>query len=350
MAVRSLRSFWPAVRARLLPLAGCAALVALPWLFPSSTYFHYILALTAVYGIAALGLNLLIGVAGQISLGHAAFMAIGAYTSALLTLKAGLPFPAGMAGAAVVSAAVGLLMGLPALRLHGPYLALATISFGAAVPEVLLKWERLTGGHAGLLPAKPAIGPLRVQSEASMYVLALAVAAVIVWLTANLLRSCWGRAWRALREAEIAAQSMGVNLALAKTSAFAISAAYAGVAGGLYAHLVGFISPFDFNLFISAQLLAMIVLGGLGSIAGAMTGAAALTALLQMMSRTKGWSLIAEGAAIVFVVWFMPLGLAGLGRHAQLWWRRCAARRGGRAAAATTGAEGVSERRAAAGG
>lgn len=309
------------MRAALLVL-----LLLLPLLATGSTYFSYMLNLTMVYCMAALGLTLLIGISGQISLGHAAFMAIGAYTSGLLTAKLQVPFPVALAGASLVSGGVGYLMGLPALRLHGPYLALATISFGTALPELLAKWEGLTGGHAGLLVPRPTLGPLVLQDEVALYYLNLPILLGMVWFALNLLRSRYGRAWQSLRESEIAAQSMGVNLAQAKTSAFALSAVYAGVAGALYAHLVGFISPIDFNAFMSFQLLAMIVVGGIASIPGSLVGATTLTVLLAVLSRTQGWSLIVEGALIIATVWFLPGGMVSIGPAAQQWWARRAAR------------------------
>lgn len=301
-------------------------LLLLPLLPTGSTYFSYMLNLTIIYCMAALGLTLLVGIAGQISLGHAAFMAIGAYTSGLLTAKLQAPFPAALMVACLVSGAVGYLMGLPALRLHGPYLALATISFGTALPELLAKWEGLTGGHAGLLVPRPALGPLVLQDEVALYYLNLPILLGMVWFALNLLHSRHGRAWQSLRESEIAAQSMGVNLAHAKTSAFALSAVYAGIAGALYAHLVGFISPIDFNTFISFQLLAMIVVGGIASISGSIVGATTLTVLLAVLSRTRGWSLIVEGALIIATVWLLPGGLVSLGTVLQQWWAKRAVR------------------------
>lgn len=298
--------------ALLLRAGGLLLLFLLPLLPTGSSYFSYMLNLTLVYSMAALGLALLIGISGQISLGHAAFMAIGAYTTGLLTAKLQVPFPLALAAAALSSGALGYLMGLPALRLHGPYLALATISFGTALPEVLSKWEEVTGGHAGLLVPRPSIGPLVLQNEVALYYLNLPILLLMVWFAVNLLGSRHGRAWQSLRESEIAAQSMGVNLAQAKTGAFALSAVYAGVAGALYAHLVGFISPIDFNAFVSSQLLAMIVVGGAASIPGSIIGATTLTALLAVLSRTRGWSLILEGVLVIATVWFLPGGLVSL--------------------------------------
>jgi branched-chain amino acid transport system permease protein len=323
----------------LLAAGGGAALLLLPQLPTGSSYFAYMLNLTIIYAIAALGLNLLIGIAGQISLGHAAFMAIGAYTSGLLTAKLAVPFPLALVAAAAFSGAVGFLMGLPALRLSGPYLALATISFGTALPELLGKWEKVTGGHAGVMVPRPQIGPLVIANDVQLYYLTMAMLVFLVWFTANLLKTRHGRAWQSLRESETAAQSMGVNVALAKTSAFALSAAYAGIAGSLYAHLVGFISPIDFNAFMSGQLLAMIVVGGLASISGSIAGAAGLTLLLALLSRSRGWSLIVEGVLVIATVWILPGGLISVGQLLGKWRRS----RPGAGATAAAGASASGE-------
>jgi len=320
--------------------AAAALLLLVPHLPFGSSYPVYMVNLILIYCIAALGLNILIGISGQISLGHAAFMAIGAYTSGLLTAKLDLPFLAGLLAAAALTALIGFALGLPALRLHGPYLALATISFGTALPELLAKWEPLTGGHAGLLVPTATIGPLVLRNEYSLYYLNLGALALLFWFASNLLRSRFGRAWQSLRESEIAAQSMGVNLAFAKTSAFALSAAYGGIAGSLYAHLVGFISPIDFNAFMSLQLLAMLVVGGLGSLPGSLVGATTLNLLLAFLSRTRGWSLIIEGVLVILTVWFLPTGLVGIGQVFAQWQARRRMR--SRARQVPAPAEGVS--------
>ena len=310
-------------------LGAGAAVLLLPLLIPGSTYIHYLVALMAIWGIAALGLNLLIGVAGQISLGHAGFMAIGSYTAALLAAKAGASFPVALLGAAAVTGAVGFLMGLPALRLHGHYLALASISFGAAVPEIVLQWDTLTGGHAGVLVPRPTLGPWQLATEQHVYYLAWATAFLLMVLAANLLRSRIGRALMVLRESDVLAQSLGINLVTYKTLAFTVSAVYAGIAGGLYAYLVGFISPFDFTLTSSIGLVAMIVFGGLASVPGSFLGAAALTALLQTFSRMPGWLSIIEGAIIVLFAMFLPGGLVSIPARWRAAFSRRRARRAG---------------------
>jgi branched-chain amino acid transport system permease protein len=273
-----------------------------------------VLALIAAYSSSAIGLTLLVGVAGQISLGHGAFMAIGGYTAAILSLKAGLPPWLGVPLGGLVAAAVGFLLGLPALRLSGHFLALATLGFGAAVPEVALKWDRLTGGAMGLAPAK-------FPSDLIAYWTILAVLAVLVWVAENIVGSRPGRALKTLRESEVAAQAYGVNLALAKTGIFALAAFYAGIGGALATHLSGFISPLDFNLLFSFQLLASVVVGGLGSVPGAIAGAALLTVLPFLFSRTLGWASVVEGLAIILVVLFLPAGLSSIGSRigAPVW-------------------------------
>lgn len=322
--------------------AAVVLLLLVPQLPFGSSYPVYMLNLILIYCMAALGLQLLIGISGQISLGHAAFMAIGSYTSALLTAKLHLPFLVGLLAAALLTALIGFALGLPALRLHGPYLALATISFGTALPELLAKWEPLTGGHAGMLVPTASIGPLVLGNEYSLYYLNLGVLIFLFWFSMNLLRSRFGRAWQSLRESEIAAQSMGVNLAFAKTSAFALSAAYGGIAGSLYAHLVGFISPIDFNSFMSLQLLAMLVVGGLGSLPGSIVGATTVNLLLAFLSRTRGWSLIIEGILVIVTVWFLPTGLVGIGQLFTQWQARRGTRASARQLATAAAAEGVS--------
>lgn len=284
--------------------AAWVAAGALPLVIPGS-YRHNIMALMLVYAIAALGLNLLVGIAGQISMGHGAFMLIGGYATAFFTLKAGLPIWLGVPLAGLVAGLAGFVLGLPALRLHGHFLALATLSFGVAIPQIVLKWDKVTGGAMGLSPA-------RFASDRIAYWVTLAVLAVLVLVAHNLLRSRPGRALRAVRDSEVVAQSMGVSLVWAKTSIFALSAFYAGVAGALATHLAGFIAPTDFNILISFQLLATIVVGGLGSIPGAIFGAALITYLPFAFSRSKGWATTIEGFAIIGIIMFLPMGLASL--------------------------------------
>jgi len=290
------RYLWPAV--------GFGLAAALPFVITGS-YRHNIMALMLVYAIAAVGLNLLVGIAGQISMGHGAFMLIGGYTSAILTLKAGLPLWLSIPAAGVAAALVGFVLGLPALRLHGHFLALATLSFGVAIPQIAMKWGSVTGGAMGLSPKGFA-------SDRIAYWTVLGVLALLVWVADNLLRSRPGRALRAVRDSEVVALSMGISLVWAKTSIFALSAFFAGVAGALGTHLAGFINPTDYNMLISFQLLATVVVGGLGSIPGSIAGAVLVTFLPFAFSRSKGWASTIEGLAIIGIVIFLPYGLASL--------------------------------------
>lgn len=292
-----------------LSRVGLPALMALalPAFLPG--YHLYILSLAGVWAVAAIGLNLLTGYTGQISIGHAGFVGIGAYVSALLTIKAGLPFWLALPAAGSVSAVIGLGLGLPALRLSGPYLAIATLGFGAAVAQVFLKWEQVTGGYMGLKPPRPSLGPWTLQGEAALYYLVLGTVVVMTWMAFNLLRSPFGRAWIALRDSEPAAQAAGISLARYKTLAFAVSAFYAGVAGSLYAHLVGFISPFDFNLTISIFLVSVIVIGGLASVPGSILGALFLTVVFQLLSGLRDMRSMLYGLALILAAVFLPGGL-----------------------------------------
>ena len=278
-----------------------------------------------IYSIAGIGLVLLSGYTGQISLGHAAFMASGAYTHALL-LNAGFGVLVSLPAAAIVSAALGVVIGLPALRVRGIYLAFATYAFAFIVEEVLVRWESVTGGNHGILLDYPEIVlPFyrwRLESDSAFYYLALLLCALCLLAALNILRSATGRAWTAVRDSEIAAQSMGVNLAFVKTTAFAISAAMAGLAGALYAHMLSTITPEAFTIFLAINLLIIVIIGGLTSLHGAVFGSIFLVVLPQWLSSVRDIlpSAIAEqsgleamlfGLAIILVVLFEPMGIYG---------------------------------------
>ncbi|MDR7426524.1 MAG: branched-chain amino acid ABC transporter permease [Armatimonadota bacterium] len=297
---------WPSARLW-LAAATAAAVVTAPVLIPG--YFLYILTLGTIWAIATIGLNLLTGYAGQISIGHAGFMGIGAYLSAILVIRLGWPFWLALPAAALAAGCVGWLLGVPALRLSGPYLAIATLGFGTAVSQILVKWEPVTGGYMGIKPPPPSFGPWTLTGDAALYYLAVAVLVGMAMLAANLLRGPVGRAFVALRDSEPAAQASGISLSRYKTLAFAISAFYAGIAGSLYGHVVGFISPFDFNLSISIFLLSVIVIGGLASIPGSIVGALVLTVGFQALGAVRDLRQVVYGLALVLMVIFLPGGL-----------------------------------------
>ena len=244
--------------------------LALPTLL--SRYYIGEITWVFIYGICGVSLMVLVGYTGLISLGHAAFLGIGAYAHAYL-LQHGLPWAASVAIAVLITTACGVIVGLPALRMTGIYLAIATLAFAVIIQEVFTRWESVTGGFAGMAVDKPMIFGVRFNDEASFYYLCAALLALTILLTKNLLRSPTGRAWVAIRDSEIAAQSMGVHLALYKSVAFAYSAALMGLAGALFAHKIAYLAPDIFSILFSIQMLLLVIVGGLGSLQGAVFGA-----------------------------------------------------------------------------
>src|SRR5471032_3683362 len=301
-------------------------LLAAPWMVGEyvMSQMHFVL----IYSIVGLGLMLLVGFTGQISLGHAAFLAVGAYTEALLQAK-GVPVFVSIPSAALLSAAAGLIVGLPALRLKGIYLAIATLAFNVSVEEVITRWESLTGGNSGLHLKPVELFGLRLDGDAGFYYLCLALTILCVIALLNLLRSPTGRAFVAIRDSEISASCMGVNLAKYKTLSFAISAALTGVGGALYAHKVGFISPEQFTLIQSIELVTIVIIGGVGSLHGAVLGAAFIIMLPQGISIAKGWlpdtiagsglQSVVFGLVLITFIVFEPLGLYGRWFKVRTW-------------------------------
>lgn len=321
--------------------AGAAVALGLPWLLGlvpelAINYVLYVVCLGLIYAIVALGLNLLIGYAGQFSLGHAGFFAIGAYTSAVLTQRYGWHFLAALLVAGLLTAGVGCLLALPALRISGPYLAVVTLGFGLAIPQLLIYFGGVTGGSEGLRQIPPAAIPIwydgtvglynfEFNTERSFYYLVLATIAALTLFATQIVRSHTGRAFVTIRDSELAAQAMGVSLVRYKTTAFALSAFYAGIAGSLYAHLIRFISPESFTIFLSIEFLAMIVVGGLGTIRGAMLGTFLVIGLQEALNRVplvreNNLFIIVFGALLVLTIMFLPHGLAGVLHGRGLRW------------------------------
>ncbi len=299
--------------------ALCLFLLLSPWLLPE--YWLAQLTFVLIYSVVGLGLMLLAGYTGLFSIGHAAFLGVGAYTQAVLG-NAGVPFPVSLAAAGALSAAVGVVVGLPALRVKGIYLGIATLAFGFVVEEVLARWESVTGGNAGLFVQPPHLGGWQVESGTPFYFLCLGVTVLATLVILNLLRSPTGRAFVAIRDSEISAQSMGIHLARYKTLSFSLSAALAGLGGALYAHQIQFLSPDQFNILQSIDLLLMVVIGGLGSVHGAFLGAIFLISMPQLISLGKDFLPAAVGQApglqsavygvvLVAFVLFEPMGLYG---------------------------------------
>ncbi|HZG70089.1 MAG TPA: branched-chain amino acid ABC transporter permease, partial [Chondromyces sp.] len=244
--------------------------------------------LILIYVIITMGLNVLVGYGGQVSIGHASFLAIGAYASAILTLTYGLPFWMALPLAGIFTSIIGFVVGLPAVKLSGHFLGVATLGFGVAVPELLLKWDVVTGGFSGLFPERPVLFGYVFDTDVKMYFLVLVITILVTIGINNLIKGRIGRAFIAIRESEVAATSIGINVPLYKTLMFSISAFYTGIAGSLYAHFINFISPHDFNLTISFTVLAMVVLGGLASKTGPIIGAIILTLIPQYTDHIAG--------------------------------------------------------------
>ncbi|MCP4298925.1 MAG: branched-chain amino acid ABC transporter permease [Proteobacteria bacterium] len=242
----------------------------------TNNYFIYVANFMAINIIVALGLNILVGYTGQISLGHAGFFAVGAFGTFTLMHELSFPFLLALLTAAMISALLGLLIALPALRLEGPYLSIATLGFGLTITQIIGMIE-VFGGRTGLHAPKLIIGFWELKTDLDLYYLLIPLTIVLIITARNITRTQVGRAFIAIRDADIAAETMGVNLIYYKTLAFAVSAFYTGLAGGLYAFVLRFIEPEIFGLFMSILFLVMIVVGGLGSIFGSIAGAMLLS-------------------------------------------------------------------------
>jgi len=286
----------------------------------AGSYPAYLISLAMVNVIAAVGLNLLVGNSGQISLCHSSFMAVGAYSSSLLASTVGLPFWASIPAGALVAAIVGALLGLPARRLSGIYLALATLGFLQIVQIIIEEFSDITGGVRGLNTAKPALLGTPLTSY-GIYCAVTVVCVAAVWLAINIKRSRIGREFDAVRLSPHAAQALGISVARVKLTAFSLSAGYAGLAGGLFAILVGFIDPNEFGIGSSLKQLTYIVVGGLGSIGGSVVGAALLSGLPELLRPIKEYTDFAAALILLAALLFMPHGLAAA-------WHRVTPKRG----------------------
>lgn len=301
-------------------------LCVLPFLFKNYRVFQFNLVI--VYAIAVLGLNMLTGYNGQISLGHGAFYAVGAYVAAILMDKLGMPYWATLPIAGAVCFVLGYLMGFPALRLGGHYLALATFAFALAVPQ-LLKYkhiEGMTGGVQGIVLAKPEppfelrLFDQPLSADRWLYFFSLTVMVIMFVLAWNILRGRVGRALIAIRDHPIAATAMGINLPVFKSMVFGVSAAFTGVAGALGAIAVAFVSPDSFTVFLSITLLVGVVVGGLATIPGAIFGAAFIQFIpniADQISKSAPWAIY--GAVLIILMYIMPSGVMGMLR--SLWAR-----------------------------
>jgi branched-chain amino acid transport system ATP-binding protein len=299
------------VRALLMPFSVLLLTgVALLYAAKADGYVPFVLAMVALTAIVGVGLNILVGLTGQISIGHVGFYAIGAYTVAILTLQ-NVSFWLALPLAGIISGAIGLLLSLPALRVSGPYLAMVTIAFAFIVQHLSIEWRGLTGGSNGLmnLPS-PMLGKL-MFTEREIALLAISIAGVSTYLFYRLANSAWGKAMVAVRDAEVAARSIGLNPVSVKAAAFMLSAVFAGLAGGIFAALLAFVSPDSFPFSQSILFLFACIVGGAGWVLGPAVGAVITVVLPELLSNLAEYRLLFFGALLLVVLWLAPEGILG---------------------------------------
>ncbi|MDX1431409.1 MAG: branched-chain amino acid ABC transporter ATP-binding protein/permease, partial [Gammaproteobacteria bacterium] len=291
-------------------VAVLAAVIAA--IFGANGYQVYVLAMVALTAIVGVGLNVLLGLTGQISLGHVGFYAIGAYVMGILSVRLEWSFWTGLVLAGLAAGVAGAGLAVPALRVRGPYLAMVTIAFGFVVEQGAAEWRALTGGWNGLMgiPA-PALLGYQLDERGIAY-LALALCVVAVYLYSRLRDSPWGQAMRAIRDSEVAGQSIGLNPVVIRTVAFTLSAVLAGIAGAVFASLSTFISPESFPFFQSILFLLVVMIGGADRVLGPVLGAIVVVLLPELLSFLAGYRLLFVGALLLVVLWLAPDGIAGM--------------------------------------
>lgn len=295
-----------------LGLSAAGALLTVPHLIRSN-YLLQLINIALIYVTVVVGLNFITGYAGQINFGQAAFYGIGAYTTALLTTKAHLGFWVALPLAGLAAALCSLFLGLPTLRLRAYYLAMATIGFGEIVRLVLIHWEPVTGGSSGVRGIPPiALGGATLTRHAHYYYLLLGFALLMILIAARIRHSGLGRSMIAIRDSEIAAEMMGIDTVRVKVLAFVLASVYAGFAGGLYAGYINYISPDQFSGQQAILFFTMLVIGGTGTIAGAVIGTLVLTFLPESLRFLGSWYVVLYGAGIIVIVVFTPGGIVGM--------------------------------------
>lgn len=291
-------------------------------------YLIYMINLAGISIIAAMGLNILTGFTGQISLGHSAFVALGAYTSAILATRLGLPFWLCIPAGGVVAAFFGILLGFPCLRLKGLYLAMATMSFGVVIEYTVTHWESMTMGVRGISMPKASLLGMPLGDDARFFYVIFAFVLLLTLAAKNLVRTRVGRAFVAIRDRDVAAEVIGVNLTQYKVISFAISSFYGGVAGGLYSYYMGYLHPENFTILLSIEYIAMIIIGGMGSILGAIFGGIFLTVVPDVIKAfaeflgqhlpflqgryDEEWNIATFGVLIMVFLIVEPTGLNGI--------------------------------------
>jgi len=299
--------------------------------FISSNYVLYVVNHIGIAAIAAIGLNLLIGYTGQISLGHGAFFGVGAYSAAILATAVGFPFWLSVIAAGVITALVGAVFGIPSVRLKHLYLTIATLAGQFIIQYLLVNWKGLTKGTEGIFLPRAALFGMDVKGDRAFYYVIFVCFVIMTWIAVNLIRTRYGRAFIAIRDNDRAAEGMGIPIFKYKLLSFAVSSFYAGIAGGLAAYYIGSITPEPYSLSLSVEYIAMIIIGGLGSIPGAVFGAIFITVLNEVLSGATQFFMnigslskialtIAPlrefifGLAIVLFIIFEPKGLAEVWR------------------------------------
>lgn len=327
-------NIFPSPAARISGVLLLLFLVALPFL--AGKYIIFVAAVCGVSVIGALGLNILTGYTGLISLGHAAFMGIGAYTAAALANKAGLPFLVALPLAGLMAAATGAVVGIPTLRLRGLYLVVTTLAFEFIVEHIIYHWESMTQSDRGISLPSPDVFGYKLDSYESFYYVILVLAVTTALFTKNLAMSRTGRAFVAIRDRDIAAEIIGVHLAKYKILAFVVSSFIAGMAGALYAYLLGLIGPDHFTFNQSVLYIAMIIVGGMGTVMGSIIGAVFMVLLPEVINaisspiasaypilspRIGAVSVIVYGLVIILFLLFEPDGLYGIWIRIKRYWK-----------------------------
>lgn len=287
--------------------AFAVLLLVLP--FTVSGYVLYVVNLLLVFVVLALGMHIVIGEAGQFALSHAAFYGIGIYTAGLINAAWHPPFFVSVLAGGLLAAALGFVIGYLALRMRDIYLALATFAFGEAMQWVFLSWEKVTGGSNGMRMQPAELFGYKLTNDLQAYPFVVVLAALMLWLTIVLARSQYGSALRAVRESDVAAMAMGINVKAMKQSAFALSAAFAGIAGGMYTLFTSFIHPESLGFQTTILVLTMVVVGGIGSVRGAVAGAIAFGLISELLRQLMSVQEIIYGVILMGFMMFKPKGL-----------------------------------------
>lgn len=283
-------------------------LLIVPFVVPNSFYLDLAIRM-AINAMIVLGLNLLIGFAGQISLGHAGFLGVGAYASAVLPTHFGWHPVLAMVGGAVITGILAALVARPIFKLKGHYLAMATLGLGIIINIVLRNEAQWTGGPDGMPVMPMSVFGTEIYSDKTWYWVVAAMLVIAVWASLNLIDSPFGRAMRALHGSEVASQVVGVNVVRYKVSIFVLSAVFASLMGSITAHYIGFVSPNFADFFHSIELVTMVVVGGMASVFGSLVGAVLLTALPQLLATFEGWETVVFGAILMGFMIFLPKGI-----------------------------------------